>query len=285
MTKQRIDSRAIGLEVGNEIAKWLTGAENLHYGLWDGLDVNAGNLGRAQSAYTDKLFGYLPEGKLAILDIGGGAGETAKKLLALGHDVQIVVPSDYLADRCRANAPGAETHLTTFENFQTDKTFDLCLFSESFQYIDMATALNKALCMTKPGGHVLIADCFRSDDMVVKADIRPAGGGHSFTKFKAFIETLPVEQLAFEEITQSVAPSIDLEQSFYHVFGTALNRINAELTTKRPKTRGGLMMVLRTLMGKRKLYRLNERLTASHRTSANFIRDNHYIITLLKKTG
>ncbi len=72
----------------------------------DGLDVSAGNLRRAQDAYTEKLFALLPPGPLRILDIGGGAGETAKKLLALGHSVEIVVPSAYLAGRCRANAPG-----------------------------------------------------------------------------------------------------------------------------------------------------------------------------------
>jgi SAM-dependent methyltransferase len=285
MKKNRIDSRAIGLEVGNEIAKWLTGAENLHYGLWDGLEINAGNLGRAQIAYTEKLFGYLPEGPLSILDIGGGAGETARKLLALGHQVQIVVPSAYLADRCRANAPGARVHLSTFEDFQTTETFDLCLFSESFQYIDLATALTKSLALTRPGGHVLIADCFRSDNMVIDGDIRPAGGGHDYAAFEAALADLPVERLASEDITASVAPSIDLEQSFFHVFGNALGRVDAELSAKRPRIRGSLLFVLRTLLGKRKLFRLNARLRDTHRTAEAFIRDNRYVITLLKKTG
>ena len=87
---QKIDTRAIGLDTGLALIKWLTGAENLHYGLWDGLDVTAGNLRRAQDAYTDKLFRQLPAGRLRILDIGGGAGETARKLIALGHSVEIV---------------------------------------------------------------------------------------------------------------------------------------------------------------------------------------------------
>jgi hypothetical protein len=104
----RIDTRAIGLDVGLGFVRWLTGAENLHYGLWTGLDVSAGNLGRAQAAYTDKLFGLLPPGKLRILDIGGGAGETAKKLIALGHEVEIVVPSALLAAHCRAERPRRE---------------------------------------------------------------------------------------------------------------------------------------------------------------------------------
>jgi cyclopropane fatty-acyl-phospholipid synthase-like methyltransferase len=81
----KIDTRAIGLDVGLSFIRWLTGAENLHYGLWTGLEVRASNLGAAQAAYTEKLFGLLPGGRLRILDIGGGAGETARKLLALGH--------------------------------------------------------------------------------------------------------------------------------------------------------------------------------------------------------
>ena len=118
MAKKRIDSRAIGLEVGSELAIWLTGAENLHDGLWNGLKVNAGNLGAAQTAYTDKLISYLPYGPLSILDIGGGAGEMAKRLLSIGHRVEIVVPSSYLAERCRENAPEAKVHVTTFENLK-----------------------------------------------------------------------------------------------------------------------------------------------------------------------
>jgi hypothetical protein len=119
----KIDTRALGLDVGLAFIRWLTGAENLHYGLWTGLEVTAANLKAAQDAYTEKLFGHLPEGRLRILDIGGGAAETAKKLLALGHHVEIVVPSAYLAERCRANAPGAVLHECTFEAFSGQGPF------------------------------------------------------------------------------------------------------------------------------------------------------------------
>ncbi len=96
---QKIDTQAIGLDTGLALIKWLTGAENLHYGLWDGLEVAAGNLRRAQDAYTEKLFALLPPGPLRILDIGGGAGETARKLLALGHSSRSWCP--------RPTLPGA----------------------------------------------------------------------------------------------------------------------------------------------------------------------------------
>ncbi|MES2539381.1 MAG: SAM-dependent methyltransferase, partial [Pseudomonadota bacterium] len=111
----KIDTRAVGLDVGLAFIRWLTGAENLHYGLWTGLEATAANLRAAQDAYTVKLFGYLPPGPLRILDIGGGAGETAKKLLALGHQVEIVVPSAFLAARCRETAKGSTVHECTFE--------------------------------------------------------------------------------------------------------------------------------------------------------------------------
>ena len=58
---EKIDTRAVGLDVGLAFIRWLTGAENLHYGLWTGLEVTAGNLRAAQDAYTVKLFGYLPD--------------------------------------------------------------------------------------------------------------------------------------------------------------------------------------------------------------------------------
>ncbi len=180
----KIDTRAVGLDVGLAFIRWLTGAENLHYGLWTGLEVTAGNLRIAQDAYTAKLFGYLPPGPLRILDIGGGAGETAKKLIALGHAVDIVVPSSFLAGRCRETAQGATVHECTFEAFQGLGPFDLCLFSESFQYIPLAESLSKCTKLLAPGGQVLIADCFRTDAYKGRAAHGPQpGGGHRIAAF------------------------------------------------------------------------------------------------------
>ncbi len=285
MTKTKIDTQAIGLDAGLGFIRWLTGAENLHYGLWTDLDIKAENLGRAQSAYTDKLFGYLPEGPLSILDVGGGAGETARKLVALGHSIDIVVPSQLLAARCRENAPQATVHEMPFEDFQSDKTFDLCLFSESFQYIPLDIALDKALAHIKPEGHVLIADCFRSDDFAPDGKIRIAGGGHQVADFATALEARAVTVAKQEDITQAVAPSIDIEQTLFHVFGDAISLIDVELSQKRPKSRWLVSRLLQGLLGKRKLARLNTRLRGNERTSAVFIHNNRYLITLLEKSG
>ena len=77
-------SRLVGLDIALKVSSFVTGKEHLHYGLWEKLDVTLDNLGKAQEAYTDLLFKYLPKKtnkkKLEILDIGGGAGEKCKKI-------------------------------------------------------------------------------------------------------------------------------------------------------------------------------------------------------------
>ena len=283
MKRAKIDTKAIGLDVGLGFIRWLTGAENLHYGLWTGLEPTAENLGKAQIAYTDKLFGYLPEGKLSILDVGGGAGETAKKLIALGHALDIVVPSALFAERCRENAPEATVHEITFEEFGSEKRFDLVLFSESFQYIPLDIALDKALDHVKPGGHVLVSDCFRSDNFAPDGKTRIVGGGHLARDFAAAIENRAVEVIAEEDVTQAVAPSIDIERGLFNVLGDALRLVDAELSEKKPKARWFLDRTLKLVFGKRKSARLNARLRGDDRTSAVFAHNNRYLMTLVKK--
>jgi len=280
--REKIDTRAIGLDVGLSFTKWLTGAENLHYGLWDGLDVTAGNLHTAQAAYTDKLFKLLPKGKLRILDIGGGAGETARKLVALGHSVDIVVPSAFLASRCRENAPEATVHECMFEDLNTDEKFDLCLFSESFQYIPADIALIKAAGFLNKGGEIIISDCFRSEGFQGHAVGATVGGGHHIGAFREVLAGLPLKTISEEDITASVAPSVDLEQGFFNVVGHAVTRIDEELGKKKKKTRWFLQRALMTVMSKRKRYRLNQRLNEKTRTAAHFTANNIYLMIKLK---
>ena len=279
----KLDTRAIGLDVGLTFIRWLTGAENLHYGLWTGLEVTAGNLRAAQDAYTAKLFKLLPKKPARILDIGGGAGETAKKLLALGHAVDIVVPSAFLAGRCRANAPKARIHECTFEAFEGAERFDICLFSESFQYIPLDIALDKALALLRPGGALIIADCFRSEAYQGRAahGAKP-GGGHRLEQFRAALAARPVE-IAFEEdITDAVAPSIDLEQGFFQVVGHGVTRIDGEMAGKRPWLRWVLVRLVALFLSAKRRAALLERLLQPARTAAEFRRFNRYLMLQLR---
>ncbi len=280
--REKLDTRAIGLDVGLSFINWLTGAENLHYGVWDGLEVTAGNLRAAQDAYTDKLFELLPKGKLRILDIGGGAGETARKLLELGHEVDIVVPSAFLAGRCRVNAPKASVHECMFEDLKTDKKFDLCLFSESFQYIMVETALGKAAKYLDKDGEIIVSDCFRSESYKPRKIGSTVGGGHRIGTYRTALAKLSIATVFEENITASVAPSIDLEQGFFNVLGHGITRIDSELALKKRKTRWFLQRAIATVMSKRKRYRLNQRLNEKTRTAAHFSANNIYLMIKLR---
>ena len=287
-TANKIDTRAVGLDVGLAFIRWLTGADNLHYGLWTGLEVTAGNLRAAQDAYTVKLFGYLPvnqsEAPLRILDIGGGAGETARKLLALGHKVDIVVPSAFLAARCRVNAPEATVHECRLEDFTGSGPYDLCLFSESFQYIPLRESLPRCAALLGPAGQILIADCFRTEAFKSRKRSGPQpGGGHSERAFEAAVESSAFKVAAEEDITEAVAPSIDLEQQFYAVLGHGVTRLSDELREKQPFGRWVLARLIGLFLSQKRRRNLMQRLTGGSRTSEAFKVYNRYRVLRLER--
>lgn len=284
MAKNKMDTRAIGLDVGLEFVRWLTGAENLHYGLWDGLEVTAANLRAAQEAYTDKLFKLLPDAPCRILDIGGGAGETAKKLIALGHEVEIVVPSSVLAARCRENAPGAVVHECMFEDYPGKGPFDLCLFSESYQYIPLHEGVPRCLDLLKPGGEIVLSDCFRSQGFTITPGQSTVGGGHKIAEFRAALADWPVEVLSEEDITAATAPSVEIEQGLFNVLGAALTRVDTELGAKRPKLRWALDKLVRAVLNERKRSRLDQRLNQQTRNREVFMANNVYLMMKLRAT-
>jgi len=278
MGRTKIDTRSIGLDVGLSFAKWLTGMENLHYGDWTGLEVHAANTGPAQVAYTDRLFTFLPDRPCRILDIGGGAGETARKLIALSHTVEIVIPSAFLAGRCRENAPEAVVHEMPFEAFGGTGPFDVCLFSESFQYIPMAKSLPKCLSLLAPGGQIVIADCFRSEAFARDPVRSTVGGGHGIAAFRNAIAANDLTILRQEDITAAVAPSVEIEQGMFNVIGHAVTRVDSELSDKKPTMRWLLNRAFRHVANGRKRERLAQRLVEQTRNRDVFAANNTYIM-------
>lgn len=281
---RKIDTQAVGLDAGLAFIRWLTGAESLHYGLWTGLEVTAGNLKRAQDAYTDKLFALLPDRPCRILDIGGGAGETARRLIAAGHRVEIVVPSAYLAQRCRANAPQAVVHEATFQASAPEGRFDVCLFSESFQYIPLADSLPRALDLLAPGGMILIADCFRSAAYGgAQVSGRQPGGGHRIEAFRDALAALPVVVTHDEDITDAVAPSIDLEQGFFNVVGLGIDRLRQELAAKKPVVHWLAGRAVALVLPARRRAKVVARLMDQARTAQAFRTYNRYLMLRLER--
>ena len=277
----------VGLDIALKISSFITGKEHLHYGLWEKLDVTLENLGKAQEAYTNLLFKYLPkkepQKKLEILDIGGGAGENAKKLIERGHRVTIIVPSKILAEHAKINTnKKAKILITTFEDYIPKyNSFDLCLFAESFQYIPIKTALKKASILLKNNGEILIADCFRSDKKQIGI-IRQPGGGASLKSMEKELEIQKFKILVRKEITKLVAPSVELEQKFYNTLGFSINRIVTSLNVNRPITLKFLKIIYKIFFSKRRRKRLEKRLFENTRTADSFIKYNHYMIYKLR---
>ena len=276
-----LDTKTLGLEVSLAIAKFVTGKENMHYGVWDNLDPCLENLGKAQEQYTQLLFKYFPKKKkLKILDIGGGAGETAKKLISLGHSVTVVVPSNILSRRCLKNTDNkAEVHNMKFENYEPKKNqaFDLCLFSESFQYIPAKIALEKAKGLLSKDGQILVADCFRSDLQHNSYNRRP-GGGHPLSEMLELIKDIDLGIVSKKEITKSVAPSLDIEQKFYNVVGVGIDKVQQGLVTNHPWKMKLFNLVYKMIVSQKKRRRLHDRIYGNIRNSDNFIKFNHYMI-------
>ena len=285
--KKKEASRLVGLDIALKVSSFVTGKEHLHYGLWEKLDVTLENLGKAQEAYTNLLFKYLPkkepQKKLEILDIGGGAGENAKKLIERGHRVTIIVPSKILAEHAKINTnKKAEILITTFEDYIPKyNSFDLCLFAESFQYIPIKTALKKASILLKNNGEILIADCFRSDKKQIGI-IRQPGGGASLKSMEKELEIQKFKILVRKEITKLVAPSVELEQKFYNTLGFSINRIVTSLNVNRPITLKFLKIIYKIFFSKRRRKRLEKRLFENNRTADSFIKYNHYMIYKLR---
>ena len=285
--KKKEASRLVGLDIALKVSSFVTGKKHLHYGLWEKLDVTLENLGKAQEAYTNLLFKYLPkkepQKKLEILDIGGGAGENAKKLIERGHRVTIIVPSKILAEHAKINTnKKAEILITTFEDYIPKyNSFDLCLFAESFQYIPIKTALKKASILLKNNGEILIADCFRSDKKQIGI-IRQPGGGASLKSMEKELEIQKFKILVRKEITKLVAPSVELEQKFYNTLGFSINRIVTSLNVNRPITLKFLKIIYKIFFSKRRRKRLEKRLFENTRTADSFIKYNHYMIYKLR---
>ncbi len=280
-------SQSIGLDIALILSKLITGKSNLHYGIWDDLEVTMGNLCVAQEAYTKKLFDYLPKKKnMKILDIGGGGGETAKKLLDKGHEVDVIIPSKELAKETKKNTKGkVNIYETIFENYasKTKKLYDVCLFSESFQYIPMDISLPKASALLNKTGIILISDCFRSEAFK-KSRNRQPGGGHSLIEMEKKLVEFSLQIIEKQDITQSVAPSIDLEQKAFNAFGKIISRLSESLRAKKNILFYFLKISYKLFFKRKRKEDLERRLFKKDRTSELFITYNKYIIFKLKPT-
>jgi len=139
----------------------------LHYGFWDEPEiVNADSLSiddiaKAQRRYIQHLTSFIPKDVRSILDVGCGVGGNAAYLQERGFDLDVLSPDTYQEEVIKEKFNGAmQFFKSKFENFETDRTYDLILESESACYIKIEPGFTSARKALRTGGYLLVADYF-----------------------------------------------------------------------------------------------------------------------------
>lgn len=207
---RKIKGKEYGLEFGSIAFNFFFKSKALHYGYWRDTDeVNVWNFGQAQENYTNNLLDYVPRDVTDVLDVGCGTGIVANRLIERGCNVECLSPSPFLNSEARKILPDpVKIHETTFEEFQTDKTYDLILFVESFQYVKLEQSLMKCLKLLKPKGRIVICDVFRLDT----PGKSPIGGGHYYRDYLRIRDSSGLTCLQDADITANIAPTFDVIQ-------------------------------------------------------------------------
>jgi SAM-dependent methyltransferase len=149
----------------------------------------------------------VPDGVKTVLDVGSGSGGLAEKLVNNGYAVDCVSPSDYLSDAIEEKLKNSvSVYRGTFENLELEKKYDLVIFSESFQYVNIKKSLKKIPLAVNGRGHLLICDFFRQPGTGTK----PLGGGHDWKVFQDSLAGYSFTEIVNKDITRETARTYDL---------------------------------------------------------------------------
>ena len=272
-------SSEFGLALGYVIGHHFFNMQDLHYGYWpEDLARAPQNLARAQAHYTDFLMSRIPAGVKSVLDVGCGAGNTARKLLERGFTVDCVSPNGVLTDVAKHVLKGrADIFETRFQDLQTDRRYDLILFSESLLFIPLEDAFTKALALLNPGGYVLITDIFR----VPAEGKSPIGGGHELPRFRETIARYRLDPMLDLDMTDGIAPTFDLLDAAYReAIQPAYQLLLSRLEAKYP-----WVMKLVKWKFRKKMERYEGKHFSGRRNGANFKKYKSYRLLLYRSAS
>ena len=274
--QDKVTSNEIGLEIGLVLSRFFFNTEHLHFGYWpDNLSLNIDNLKQAQDYHSDQIINAIPKNVDTILDVGSGSGGLADKLIEKKYKVECVSPSEYLSDAIEEKLNNkVKVHRSTFENLNIDKKFDLVIFSESFQYVNIQKTLSKVPNFLNENAHLLICDFFRKPDTSTKL----LGGGHAWDDFYNEISSTSFENILDEDITIETARTYDLINKIINNVAEPVRDLSAKyLESNYPK----IMKLLRWYLDQ-KIKRINRIYFSGNMTGETFINLKTYRLLLYK---
>ena len=275
--KDKFNSKVIGLDAGLLIGKFFMDTEELHYGYWpNDKTATAQNFSEAQERHSQLIIDNIPKGVKKILDVGSGSGSLAKKIVALGYQVDCVIPSEFLADKVQQKLDGSsKIHITKFEDLDISNNYDLILFSESFQYVHLIKSIDKILSILDKNGYLLICDVFHKN----VSGVSPMRGGHRLDLFENEIEKTNLVKKADIDITLETAPTWDFLNQFLNEVAIPISDMShSYMKYKYPKLIRFIKWKYRNRLEKiRKVWLSNEL------TGENFAKFKSYRLFLFKK--
>ena len=200
-----------GLDIELFVATEILRLNSLHYGYWDNptskdkLDLKSIRL--AQARYTDHILALIPEGVRDVLDVGAGIGDNARALARRGYHVTAISPDKNHPRYFEAAREKGEITFcqTTFEEFDSEKQFDLILMSESLNYFDHRVGLQQCQRYLRPHGHLLVAAMF---DQPNEQGYEPSWSPTDLD-YIAQAEEHNLLLIAAEDITPNVVPTME----------------------------------------------------------------------------
>ena len=273
----KYDSKVVGLDAGLLIGKFFLNTEELHYGYWpDDKTATAQNFAGAQARHSQLIIDHIPDGVKRILDVGSGSGSLAQKLINLGYKVDCVVPSEFLAEKIEDKlGKNSIINVCKFEDLEVSQSYDLILFSESFQYVRMEQSIDKIVSMLPKNGYLLICDVFHKN----VTGVSPMRGGHRLDLFENQITKSSLKQITNLDITAETAPTYDfLNQLLNEVVIPISDLSDNYINSNYPKLSKLLKWKYR-----KKLDKITQVWSSGQLTGENFIKFKSYRLLIYKK--
>ncbi len=274
--KEKVSSKEVGLEIGLVISRFLYKTEHLHYGYWpDDLAIIPENVRKAQDLHSKLIIDAIPANVETILDVGSGSGGLAEKLIDKGYKVHCVSPSEYLADAIEEKlGDKVKVFRSTCQDLELEQQYDLVVFSESFQYVQVNQAIEKSIEALKPNNHLLICDFFRQPG----TGRRPLGGGHGWDWFQNALKEYPLIEIINKDITKETARTMDLFNDMLNDVALPISSLSGRyMDSNFPKS----MKLFRWAFRKH-LTKINEIYFSGYLTSEMFNKMKTYRLLLYK---